>query len=446
MDEPSSSSSSRATSSTDTAGGSPKKNWVPRPVAAQEVLQLYNDVLRAGRMQLNAKEVRWSTEGDKEQQLRAFCEAFTANLRCMPELARLDDLVLSEAAYWFCKATAIRYYPIDAVLKKVSATNLANYDAREGGVMQDYVAEVRGGLAMRAKVLFRNEDNLLHHDVETGDTSVRGSIASVETEFPLPPDFNFQPEYTLQLRSPKSSGSRLKWPQSPWRDRRSPRVCETFSPDGKLTLSPDGRLCSDYPLCSFSTLLEQGANSQSVQRGKSGYGEEPREGDPSTPTLLRQPASRFRSSSTPASANVEWEKVVAVVRSDCAKDQTNDEDAPVRSGTDGRTYYCGRHFGKDALPGTNGYCGPSDGLQCQSCRRHQLQKWSSERSLAQQQKPRSQIQQPQSPSVESGESRPSLAPAMVSSARNGCFFWRRSRSAMSPRCDSNAAYRHAHTL
>jgi len=49
----------------------------------------------------------------------------------------------------------------------------------------------------------------------------------------------------------------------------------------------------------------------------------------------------------------------------------NDEGAPVfRSDKAGYTHlwYCGRWLGKGALPGTDGHCGPKDGLQCWSCK------------------------------------------------------------------------------
>mmetsp|Transcript_48974 Transcript_48974/g.116463 ORF Transcript_48974/g.116463 Transcript_48974/m.116463 type:complete len:471 (+) Transcript_48974:84-1496(+) len=50
---------------------------------------------------------------------------------------------------------------------------------------------------------------------------------------------------------------------------------------------------------------------------------------------------------------------------------TNDEGAHVQLGADGRTHYCGRHLGKAAIPGSDGRCGPTNGPQCQSCRRLQ---------------------------------------------------------------------------
>jgi WD40 repeat protein len=34
-------------------------------------------------------------------------------------------------------------------------------------------------------------------------------------------------------------------------------------------------------------------------------------------------------------------------------------------------YYCGRHLGSAAIPGSDGRCGPNNGPQCQSCVRFQ---------------------------------------------------------------------------
>jgi hypothetical protein len=61
----------------------------------------------------------------------------------------------------------------------------------------------------------------------------------------------------------------------------------------------------------------------------------------------------------------------------------NDEGAPVAFG-DGRDadqeggngiglYYCGRDLGEDAIPGSDGHCGPYGGPQCASCKRFQAQ-------------------------------------------------------------------------
>lgn len=52
----------------------------------------------------------------------------------------------------------------------------------------------------------------------------------------------------------------------------------------------------------------------------------------------------------------------------------NDEDAPLSmgSGNCSHKYYCGRFFGQRQLPNSNGYCGPSNGPQCQSCQRFQF--------------------------------------------------------------------------
>lgn len=58
----------------------------------------------------------------------------------------------------------------------------------------------------------------------------------------------------------------------------------------------------------------------------------------------------------------------------------NDEGAPVALGNDkyaaqghdgSSKYYCGRWLGRDAIPGTDGQCGPEGGPQCASCRRFQ---------------------------------------------------------------------------
>mmetsp|Transcript_41807 Transcript_41807/g.75910 ORF Transcript_41807/g.75910 Transcript_41807/m.75910 type:complete len:458 (-) Transcript_41807:404-1777(-) len=50
---------------------------------------------------------------------------------------------------------------------------------------------------------------------------------------------------------------------------------------------------------------------------------------------------------------------------------TNDEGAAVSVAPNGHTFYCGRHLGRHAIPGSDGRCGPTNGPQCASCQRLQ---------------------------------------------------------------------------
>ncbi len=58
-------------------------------------------------------------------------------------------------------------------------------------------------------------------------------------------------------------------------------------------------------------------------------------------------------------------------------EQVNDEGAAVAlgkkvRGCDGSSkYFCGRRLGEEAIPGSDGRCGPDSGPQCQSCLRFQ---------------------------------------------------------------------------
>lgn len=47
--------------------------------------------------------------------------------------------------------------------------------------------------------------------------------------------------------------------------------------------------------------------------------------------------------------------------------EINDENRPVRQGKSGR-FYCGVYFGKQYQI-HDGYCGPEDGISCESCRK-----------------------------------------------------------------------------
>ena len=58
---------------------------------------------------------------------------------------------------------------------------------------------------------------------------------------------------------------------------------------------------------------------------------------------------------------------------DSQTSQVNDEGAEVLPGRQERhKYYCGRHLGRAAIPGSDGRCGPTNGPQCQSCIRYQV--------------------------------------------------------------------------
>jgi len=45
----------------------------------------------------------------------------------------------------------------------------------------------------------------------------------------------------------------------------------------------------------------------------------------------------------------------------------NSEGYPLAKGTNRTDYYCGIYIGNLALPGSDGYCGPTNGPQCKSC-------------------------------------------------------------------------------
>ena len=86
----------------------------------------------------------------------------------------------------------------------------------------------------------------------------------------------------------------------------------------------------------------------------------------------------------PAFSRAEWAACVPAADSPAelkAVSLSNDEGAPVKLGTskfgandtnDGSSrFYCGRHLGKAAVPGSDGQCGPNNGGQCSSCIRFQ---------------------------------------------------------------------------
>jgi hypothetical protein len=48
-----------------------------------------------------------------------------------------------------------------------------------------------------------------------------------------------------------------------------------------------------------------------------------------------------------------------------------DKEPKLGNGLGEELYYCGKEYGVDALPGSDGFCGPNNGPQCSSCRIYQ---------------------------------------------------------------------------
>mmetsp|Transcript_69906 Transcript_69906/g.158661 ORF Transcript_69906/g.158661 Transcript_69906/m.158661 type:complete len:296 (+) Transcript_69906:53-940(+) len=184
---------------------------LPLPLAA-DILWHYADVLRVGRVRVNGKEVLWNTCDSTREQLRGFSTAFIGALRQLPELSGVEDSVLCEAAYWFCKVVSINYAfseVLELVKQKVGTMCSIRTCGDAGMSLVDYCVEVQPGCLMRVYITWRGKGNIVHCDPATAKKRVRGTLSQLETVFALPPEAGFAPTYRLRLKLKRSRTSRL---------------------------------------------------------------------------------------------------------------------------------------------------------------------------------------------------------------------------------------------
>jgi len=229
-------------------------DWALRPRIAEEVARQYNDILRVGHMHLNGERIQWSTESTTELQMRSFCESFCSVLARQPEAADLDAAVVCETAYWFCKAVSMRYVPIIEVLQKVSATRIDTTSC-EGFVSLEYVAELLPTHVMRASLQWHGSDNMVSIDPFTGKLTVQGTLASLDTEFPVPCGPGFLPAYQLQMKFNRQQLQRLSLTQKTSGNPNRVAPTSTISPKGEMTIVPEEQLCSEHSLVCFSGIV-----------------------------------------------------------------------------------------------------------------------------------------------------------------------------------------------
>jgi len=184
---------------------------VPQPLA-DEILQQYADVLRVGSVRVNGAEVCWDTSGSTRSQLQAFSMAFCGALRKLPESKSLEDSVLCQAVYWFCKVVSINYVlceVLDVVKEKVGKECSIKTTGRAGRIIMEYGVEVQPDQMMRVHVSWREKGNIVHCDPKTAKKQVKGTLSSLATVFPMPPNPCFIPTYSLDMDVKKSYKQRL---------------------------------------------------------------------------------------------------------------------------------------------------------------------------------------------------------------------------------------------
>lgn len=166
-----------------------------------EIVKQYSDVLRVGRVMVNGSEVCWSTSGSTRSQLDAFSVAFCGILRKLPELQDMEDDIISQAAYWFCKAVSINYVLCEVlrVVKQNVGMDCSINTACNAGRGLEYSVDVQSNHVMRVALSWKEKGNIVHYDPELSRKTVKGTLSSLATEFPMPLNSCFCPVYSLQM-------------------------------------------------------------------------------------------------------------------------------------------------------------------------------------------------------------------------------------------------------
>jgi len=178
---------------------------LPQPFAA-EILQSYADVLRLGTLRVNGALISWDASSGRlpEERLEDFGVALGKALRATPELGQLVDEVLVEgAAYWLCKALSINY-ALGEVLQLVkrrvgTVCSIESWNGRGSSHPAEYNIELEPGPKLRVGISWGGKGNLVSCDPSTAQKQVKGTISRVETEFSLPPECGFAPEYHVEM-------------------------------------------------------------------------------------------------------------------------------------------------------------------------------------------------------------------------------------------------------
>lgn len=183
---------------------------MPRVLAA-EVLKSYADVLRVGRLTVNGTDLAWQTSTSNDDQLSDFAVVFTDALRGL-----VDESHLRQVTHWFCKSVSINYglSEILALLQRrlgepLGARCSVMTRSPSGAVMVDYSVDVVSARSMRVRVSWRGRDNIICCSPESAKKTVRGTLSSIETEFPIPPSQDFRPTYSVQMQLRGSRASEL---------------------------------------------------------------------------------------------------------------------------------------------------------------------------------------------------------------------------------------------
>jgi len=194
----------------------------------------YTDILRVGKTTLNDMEMVWDTIGSTEVQFQRFSAELLASLQCSAHCSHVGRGLLHRLVYWVCKAVSFNYvlYKVFAWLQEHVDSNVASIATRGC----QYFVDILPGPCLHASLRWPSGDNIWMISPCTGEKKVKGSFLWLSTEFTVPPDPLFVPNYEFQIKLKKCLASRVL----------SSMACGGH--DAKETLTGHGPLYADAQL------------------------------------------------------------------------------------------------------------------------------------------------------------------------------------------------------
>lgn len=186
----------------------------PLPAAA-EIIQSYADVLRLGSLRVNGTLISWDASAARlpEERLADFGMALGKALRAAQ---LIDEVLIEGTAYWLCKALSINYAlaeVLDLVTRRVGTVcSIESWNSKGSSHPAEYHVELQPGPKLLVGISWGGRGNLISCDPCTARKEVQGTISRVETEFSLPPERGFAPEYHVQMELCKAQQISSQFP------------------------------------------------------------------------------------------------------------------------------------------------------------------------------------------------------------------------------------------
>lgn len=111
-----------------------------------------------------------------------------------------------------CKAVSINYALVEVLfLVRDKVGVLCTIETRDGGggASVSYSLQVSPSQTLRLRMSWRKKHNIVYRNPRTAETTVKGTLASLETEFRLPPEPGVPQAYRLHLKYKRSMKAKI---------------------------------------------------------------------------------------------------------------------------------------------------------------------------------------------------------------------------------------------